>query len=66
MGCSGFVKRYERAEKPIKVLHFHPTNRIAWETHALDRNQIGEIPISSQLENLLRKHYDLATELAGK
>ena len=66
VGCSGFVKRYERSEKPIRVLHFHPTNRIAWETHALDRNEIGEVALSERLESLLRKYYPLATEVVTK
>jgi len=57
VGCSGFVKRYNRSEKPIRICHFHPYNNTAWETHALDRNKIGEIPISIRLERLLRKYY---------
>jgi hypothetical protein len=57
VGCSGFVKRYERAIKPIHVSHFHPTNRIAWETHALDRNHLGEKSISDRLEKLIRKFW---------
>lgn len=64
LGCSGFVKRYNRSDKPIRVCHFHPTNRIAWETHTLDRNHIGEIPVSKRLENIIRKYYkDLPTTL---
>jgi hypothetical protein len=64
VGCSGFVKRYNRSSKPIRCLHFHPYNRIAWETHTLDRNKIGEIPISIRLERLLRKYYPfLAAEI---
>jgi len=57
LGCSGFVPRYERAKKPIRVCHFHPTNRLAWETHALDRNGLGEVAISHRLEMLIRHHY---------
>jgi hypothetical protein len=63
IGCSGFVKRYERAIKPICVSHFHPTNRIAWDTHAMDRNQLGCKSISDRLEVLLRSFYPkLATK----
>ena len=62
IGCSGFVKRYERATKPICVSHFHPTNRIAWDTHALDRNHLGHKSISDRLERLIRSFYpNLAT-----
>lgn len=65
VGCSGFTKRMSEAIKPIKVCHLHPTNRIAWETHALDRNGTGEVSVSERLEKLLRKYYpNLATELS--
>lgn len=65
VGCSGYVVRLSRSEKPLKVCHFHPYNRIAWETHVLDRNQINEIGVTVRLERLLRKYYpELATELS--
>jgi hypothetical protein len=64
VGCSGFVERYERAVKPIHVCHLHPTNRIAWETHVLDRNGCGYRSVGSRLEALLRRYYSLATELS--
>jgi len=65
VGCSGFVPRFFRASKPVKVCHLNPLNRIAWETHRLDRNGIGFVSVSSRLELLLRKYYPhLATELS--
>lgn len=67
VGCSGFVPRYKRAEKPVKACHFHPTNKVAWETHALDRNGLDEGPLTERLEKLVRKYYPgLATELSKK
>lgn len=66
VGCSGYVKRYMRSEKPVKVVHFHPNNTIAFETHCLDRNGIGVKGISDNLEKILRKYYiGLATELSS-
>jgi hypothetical protein len=65
VGCSGYVKRWERSIKPIRVCHFHPYNRTAWETHGLDRNGLGVIGVSNRLENILRKYYPkLPTELS--
>jgi len=65
VGCSGYVKRYGRSIKPIRCCHFHPTNRIAWETHRLNRDGLGYISISDRLEKLLKKYYPvLATELS--
>jgi len=64
VGCSGFIPRFEKSLKPIRVCHFHPPNSVAWEIHALDRTGIGAIPITIRLERLLRKYYpNLATEL---
>ena len=64
VGCSGFIPRFERSLKPIRVCHFHPPNNVAWEIHALDRTGIGQIPITIRLERLLRRYYpNLATEL---
>jgi len=66
VGCSGFMVRYLYADKPIKVVHLHPTNRIAWETHVLDRSGLG-ITLSPRLEKLIRKHYpNLSVELSEK
>ena len=64
VGCSGYVKRWNRSIKPIHVCHFHPYNHTAWETHALDRNGLDQKGITDRLETLLRKYYPgLATEL---
>ncbi len=66
VGCSGFVPRYINSFKPIRVCHFHPYNRVAWETHTLDRNGIGAIPVSRRLERLIRKYFtDLPIKLKG-
>jgi len=66
VGCSNYRQRWGDSDKidgQIKVAHFHPYNRIAWETHALDRCHLGVKGISDRLEALLRAHYPLATEL---
>lgn len=65
VGCSGFVIRYEASTKPIAVCHFHPYNRIAWETQALDRNGLGEPNISERLRSLIKQYYpEVADELS--
>ena len=53
VGCSGFVKRYASAEKPVKVCHFHPKNRMAWMTQVMDQHKVGKCA-SDRLINLLR------------
>ena len=65
LGCSGYVTRYEKSIKPIRCCHMHPTNRIAWETHRLNRDGLDCISVNKRLERLLRKYYpNLATELS--
>ncbi len=67
VGCSGYVVRWDKSIKPLRVCHFHPYNFIAWETHALDRNGLDVKGITLRLERLLRKYYlNLATELSDK
>ena len=63
VGCSGYVERFSRSLKPILVSHFHPTNRIAWQTHRLDRDGLGYISVSKELERLLRDFFVLQNEL---
>jgi len=58
---------YNKSEKPLKVCHFHSDNRIAWETHALDRNNLGEVGITLRLERIIRSHYpNLAYKVTSK
>lgn len=61
LGCSGFVPRYNRSEKPIKCCHFHPNNKIAVDTHMYDRNMLGhdKIPVSNRLRQLLFKYFPI-------
>jgi hypothetical protein len=65
VGCSGFVKRYLNSIRPVKVCHLHPTNKIAWETHTMDRNAINARSVSYRLEKIIRKYFPkLAIELS--
>lgn len=65
VGCSGYAVRWDRSVKPIRVCHFHPYNRLAWETHALDRNGLDHKGITDRLEKIIRKYYpDLAVGLS--
>jgi hypothetical protein len=66
VGCSGFVARYMRSYKPIRVCHFHPHNRIAVETHLLDRNGLNVKSVDTRLEQLIGKYFDMAKELSDQ
>lgn len=57
LGCSGFCERFLRSTKPILVSHFHPTNKIAWDTHVNDRNQLGPSLAPRLVELLTRRFY---------
>jgi len=56
VGCSGFKERCARATKPW-VCHFHPTNRIAWDTFVRDRNRLGIYPIPRDLRQIFVEHF---------
>ncbi len=65
VGCSGFRERWERSDKPVRVCHFHPSNRLAWATHVLNRHSMPERSASMRLEQLLRRWYPgLATHFS--
>lgn len=57
VGCSGYRERYNRSDKPVKVCHFHPCNRCAWDTHVRDRNRMGVSAVSDKLMNLMLKYF---------
>ena len=58
VGCSGYVQRWYYADKPIRVVHFHPSNRIAWDTHTRNRNGISvDATIPDRLRQLMLKYY---------
>jgi hypothetical protein len=66
VGCSGFVERYLKSHKPIHVCHFHPHNRIAVETHLLDRNGLNVKSVGRRLERLIRKYFAMALDLSDE
>jgi hypothetical protein len=57
VGCSGFVPRYEKSIHPIKVLHMHPTNRIAWDTHFRGRNGPTYVSGNERLQRIFLKYF---------
>jgi len=66
VGCSGFAKRFDICEKPIRVCHFHPDRGTAWEIHGLGRCGQDRVSVSPRLERILRKYFNLAMELSDK
>ena len=58
VGCSGYVKRLEGADKPVKVAHFNPVNTISWSTHVQERNGPGTKSINERLQSLLVRWFN--------
>jgi hypothetical protein len=59
VGCSGFKKRYDKAIKPIKVIHGHlGNNRLSWDTHVRGRNGPEYVSCSDRLKKLIINYYD--------
>ena len=57
VGCSGFVERFQGSEQPVVGVHFHPTNRIGYDTMCRDRNRLGKIPVTNRLHQLFLKYF---------
>ncbi len=66
VGCSGFPGRYMRSDQPIRVCHFHPDRRANVEIHLLGRNCLNAKTADERLEQLLRKYFDISTELSNE
>jgi len=57
LGCSGFRERLSGGTRPVLVCHFHPTNRLAWDTHVNDRNGMGTVLAPRVIELLTRRFH---------
>ena len=49
VGCTGYEMRFSKADKPVKIFHFHPERRYQW---LLQRQNLSE-----RLRLLLRKEF---------
>ena len=56
LGMTGFRYRYQSADKPIKVVHFHPDDERQWNTMVEGKNELGVIVVNKRLLKILNKH----------
>ena len=56
MGMTGFNDRYNKAAKPIKVVHFHPNDERQWNYMVEGKNDLGVKIVNDRLSNLFKKH----------
>lgn len=58
VGCSGFVPRIERAEKPLCVAHFHPAGKHSWNTFVRNKHHVPkDCLVPRRLRDLFLRHY---------
>lgn len=57
VGCSAMAVRFDRAEKPIKVAHFHPCNRLGWDSHVRGRYGPEYVTVPDRLASLFMDHF---------
>ena len=55
MGMTGFNDRYNKAAKPIKVVHFHPDNKRNWDSMVEGKNDLGVKVVNDRLINIINK-----------
>ena len=53
---TGFQYRYKWAEKPIKVVHFHPDDERQWNCMVNGENDLGIKIINQRLIEIFEKH----------
>ena len=56
LGMTGFRYRYEDAEKPIKVVHFHPDDERQWNCMVNGKNEINMKIVDERLVKIFKKH----------
>jgi hypothetical protein len=56
MGMTGFNDRYQNAEKPIKVAHFHPNNPKQYSYMVEGKNDLNVKIVNERLLNILKKN----------
>ena len=55
LGMTGFRYRYNWAEKPIKVVHFHPDDERQWDCMVNGENDLGIKVVNDRLVTIIKK-----------
>jgi hypothetical protein len=53
---TGFRYRYNSAQKPIKVVHFHPNNKKQWECMVEGINDVNAKIVNKRLVKIFEKN----------
>ena len=56
VGMTSFNERYSLAEKPIKVVHFHPDKQNEWDCMIEGKNDLGVKVVDERLIKILKKY----------
>jgi len=56
VGMTGFDDRYSLAEKPVKVVHFHPDNKRQWNVMGKGLNDLNVVVVDDELKSILSKY----------
>lgn len=60
LGMTGLKTRYNIAHKPIKILHFHPTDPSQYARVVDGENELGITLVSDTLKQTLNKHFTVS------
>ena len=56
VGMTSFNERYSLAEKPIKVVHFHPDDERQWDCMGNGNNDLNVVVVNERLKTILDKY----------
>jgi len=63
VGATGFEKRYNDSQKPVKAVHMHPHRDTDYKRNIAGMNRLGVKTIDSGLLNIFAKYFNISKDL---
>ena len=63
VGATGFEKRYNNSQKPIKAIHMHPHRGTDYKRNIAGINRLGVKTVDSDLLNIFSKYFNISKDL---
>jgi len=64
VGATGFEKRYQKSEKPVKAIHMHPHRGTDYHRNIAGMNRLGVKTVDDNLLNLFSKYFGISKNLS--
>jgi hypothetical protein len=63
VGATGFEKRYNNSQKPIKAIHMHPHRGTDYKRNIAGMNRLGVKTVDNDLLNIFSKYFNISKDL---